>query len=117
MGRNLADAAKDDDRIVLLAAEISGGYLLKTRVLLDASEINDPDGFPEYGEFLECAEVTQSGTEQDAVLLEAPTALAKAIVSAGIEAGDKFVVKNGGKTEGGRWDFDVTPWADSDHAE
>lgn len=117
MGRNLADAAKDDDRIVLLAAEISGGYKLESRVLVDAEEINDPDSFPEFGEFIEATEVTRTGTEQDEVLLEAPSTLAKALIEADIEAGDKFIARNLGKQDGGRWAFDVTAWGDVDVAE
>jgi len=95
-------------RPVLRAAEAAGAYRLDDAdELTPASEIGDPDEFPQYGDFADVTEVGMDGSTHEAVWLETPSDLAAGLLEAGIGEGELFVVRHPDKDDRGNWSFTV----------
>lgn len=110
----LEDKAQQD-RPVIRAEDAAGAYRLDDAEELESAEnINGPDAFPQFGDFLDVTEIGMDGSMHDPVWLECPAGLARAVLDAGLDDGDLFVVDRPEKDDRGNWVFAVTAAGDHD---
>jgi len=82
-------------------------YRLEDTELTEASAIGDPDGFPQYGDFLDVTAVDADHDPLGPRWVECPADLARSLMDVGVEAGDVFAVTEATKTEDGAWSIEV----------
>lgn len=101
------ESKADTGRDIVRASEVTATlYRLETTDLKPADAVGDDD-FPQYGDFADVTAVDGNGDDLGKRWIEVPGGLARAMVDAGIEAGDEFQVTKATKAQDGAWTFEV----------
>jgi hypothetical protein len=82
-------------------------YRLEDTELTEASAIGGSDAYPMYGDFLDVVVVDADHEPLGPRWVECPGDLARALVDAGVEAGDVFTVAEVSKTQDRGWSCEV----------
>lgn len=90
-------------------SEAPDWYRLESMELVDADSISPEGEFPKYGEFIDVRLVDTGGVHDSdgPTYVECPGGLARALVEAGVEAGDFFAIEDASKNGDDEWTFTV----------